>query len=166
MRIAGGILIIVVSWLCMFSGGCNLVGAGLTRGATMAEEKITKTIKDKGGGSITAEHKQLLSKLRELVQAVVGGKEGRSGTLFLLAGALSLLGGLLAFAGGILLLVNMDRGFVIVSIVIALAGTGLGFMTPLSSTYFTVAKVVMLVLGLLAALMMKSRQAAGVSHAT
>ena len=53
MRITGGIVIMVVAWLCMFSGGCNLVGAGLTKGATMAEEKIAQTIKDKGGGSRT-----------------------------------------------------------------------------------------------------------------
>ena len=153
----------VVSWLCMFSGGCNLVGAGLTKGASMAEEKIAQTIKDKGGGSITAEHRQVLSKMRELVQAVVGGEQqGRAGTLFLLAGALSLVGGLLAFAGGILLLVKMDKGFVIVSVLLALAGTGLGFLTPLSSSYFTVAKVALLLLGLVAALMMKTRQ----THAT
>ena len=156
MRIAGGIVIMVASWLCMFSGGCNLVGAGLTKGATMAEEKIVQTIKDKGGGNLTAEHRQVVSRMRELVQAVVGGdKQERAGSLFLLAGALSLVGGLLAFAGGILLLVKMDRGFVIVSVLLALAGTGIGFMTPLSSTYFTVAKLALLLLGLGAALIMK-----------
>ena len=147
----------VVSWLCMFSGGCNLVGAGLTKGASMAEEKIVQTIKDKGGGDITAEHRQVLAKVRQLVQAVVGGdQQERAGTLFLLAGALSLIGGLLAFAGGILLLVNMDRAYIIVSLLLALAGTGLGFLTPLSSTTFTIAKVALLVLGLGAALMMKA----------
>lgn len=161
MRIAGGIVIMVASWLCMFSGGCNLAGAGLTKGATMAEEKLTRTIQDKGGGNITAEHKQVLAKLRQLIQAVVGGEDSSAGWFFLLAGTVSLLGGLLAFAGGILLLVKMDRGFVIVSILMALAGTSLGVLTPLSSTSFSIAKGLLLLLGLAAALMQgKARHAA------
>lgn len=161
MRIAGGIVIMVVSWLCMFSGGCNLAGAGLTKGATMAEEKLVQTIRDKGGGNIAPEHRQVLSKTSQLIQAVVGGERSSAGTLFLVAGVISLLGGLLAFAGGILLLVNMDKGFVLVSILIALIGTVLGFFTPLSSSAFTVTKVLLLAVGLAAALMMQGRAARG-----
>ena len=165
--------------LCFSSGACNMAAGVASRvgesaiagGLQLLEQSVGR-----GGAGLSPGEKRLqrkrgvnpdgrgdqraLAKIKTRTAEVVAELE-ESSALLLGAGVLSILGGLLAFAASVLLLTEQARAFIIVAMVVAMAGTGLGLLTPFTVGALALLKLLLLGAGVAGALTMRERQDAG-----
>ena len=164
MKIAAGVVVLLAAILCFGSGACNMAGAGAGKmGKSVIASGVRLLEQSSGGGGVTASarkalrkrgvalatggsDKQALDRIKARAAEVVEQLEGAS-ILMVAAGALSALGGLLAFAAAVLLITERGRAFIIAALALAMAGTGLGILTPFTVTALALAKLGLLGFG-------------------
>ena len=166
MKIAAGVIVLLAAILCFSSGTCNMVAAGAgTVGKSAIASGVRLLESSSGSGGITASARKALRK--QGAAMAMGGSDRRAlekikvrtaqviqeledaSALMFGAGALAALGGLLAFAASVLLITGKGRTFIIAALVVAMAGTGLGLLTPFTVTILALAKLCLLGFGVL-----------------
>ena len=164
MKIAAGVIVLLAAILCFSSGACNMAAAGAGKmgksaiasgvrllasssssgGITASARKALR----KGGAAMASADARALEKIKERSTEVVQELEEASVLMFA-AGALAALGGLLAFAASVLLITGRGRTFIIAALLVAMAGTVLGLLTPFTITVLALAKLGLLAFGAL-----------------
>jgi hypothetical protein len=98
MRIAGGVLLLIVGLWSLVGGGCSVIGGGAASKMTDAASALSKAAQD-AGGKVDPEAQKALAKA-----------SGMGGGL-MISGVVILVGGLLCIIAGIMFFVNKGKAF-------------------------------------------------------
>ncbi|MCB9555711.1 MAG: hypothetical protein H6707_06370 [Deltaproteobacteria bacterium] len=145
MRVAGGIILLVVGLWSLGSGGCQILGgqvaSGMSEGMGKLSSELTKAAKKAGAKVDEGKAAEAAAKLAEA---------GSMGSGLMIAGTVTLIGGLLCIIGGILTLTSKGKMFALIAPGIGILGEII-FFAMVTFSVIGLVKIILLAVGAMGA---------------